>query len=204
MAGLSPKELIRSAQNVHSEFTRPLVSMPLAAVLLEERVRPLRWAGAAVALAGVTLLATPRGFGFGPLLPGGLAAAGFSVLFGALATIQTRALSGESNIVVMTFYSAGLTLLAAIPAALTWRPITFSDLLPLVALGALAQAGQFCFLQAYWSAESGFLAPTLYLSILLTAGAGFIVFSERPSAGFWAGGMVVLTGVWLVWHSSRH
>lgn len=185
-------------------FTRPLVSMALAAVLLGERVRRLQWVGAAVALVGVTLLATPGASGFGPLPPSGLAAAGLSVLFGAVATLQTRVLRGESTIVMMTFYNAGLTLLAAIPAAITWRPVTFSDLLPLVAIGALAQAGQFCFLRAYRTTEARFLAPISYLSILLTAGAGFILFSERPAAGFWAGGIVVLTGVWLVLHSGRH
>lgn len=184
-------------------FTRPLVSMALAALLLGECVRRLQWTGAAVALAGVALLATPGASGFGTLPPAGLAAAGFSVLFGAMATIQTRALRGESTIVMMTFYNAGLTLLAAIPAALTWRPVSLSDLLPLLAIGALAQAGQVCFLHAYRAAEASFLAPISYVSILLTAGAGWLFFSESPAAGFWAGGLVVLIGVWLVWLSGR-
>lgn len=184
-------------------FTRPLVSMALAAALLGERVRRLQWVGAAIALAGVALLATPGASGLGPLPPSGLVAAGLSVVFGALATIQTRALRDENTIVMMTFYNVGLTLLVALPAALSWRPITPSDLLPLLAIGVLAQAGQFCFLRAYRAAEAAVLAPISYLSILLTAGAGWLFFAERPTAGFWLGGVVVLGGVWLVWRSGR-
>ena len=180
-------------------FTRPLVSMALAAMLLGEAVLRPQWIGASVALAGVFFLIAPGTSGFGPLPPAGVAAAVFSVLFGAMATIQTRALRGESTIVLMTFYNAGLALFAAIPAAFYWQPLRGPDLLPLLAIGILAQAGQFCFLCAYRCAGAAFLAPISYLSLVLTAGAGWFFFEERPDADFWIGGLAVLGGVWLVW-----
>ncbi|SDF01128.1 DMT family transporter [Limimaricola pyoseonensis] len=183
-------------------FTRPLVAMGLAALLLGETVRRLHWAGAAVALAGVLLMIAPDGSG-GALPAAGLAAAALSVLFGAMAAIQTRALRGESLVVMMLFYTLGLAVLSAPLAALDWAPVGRADLWPLIGIGVLAQAGQYCFLRAYALGEASRLAPLGYLSILLATAAGWIVFGDRPGPSLALGGAVVVLGMLLVRRADR-
>ena len=178
-------------------FTRPLVAMLLAAVLLGEHVARRQWVGIGVALCGVVLLAAPGTSAFGPIPPAGLLAAALGVVFGAGATIQTRALRHESTMVMMLFYTVGLSLFTAGPALLVWEPLPPSAYLPVLCIGALAQVAQVCFLRAYRAARASVLAPVSYASLLFATLAGWLVFDERPGLAFAVGGGLVLAGALL-------
>lgn len=157
-------------------FMRPLVVMALATILLDERSGPWRWIGAATGFAGVLVMVAP---GEATWNIGILAALG-SVLFGSLATVQTRALARENTTVLMVFYTVGLSIFTAIPAAFSWQPVAPEDWPMLLAIGVLAQIGQYCFLRAYQSTPANLLAPIGYLSIVLATTAGFLAFAEVP------------------------
>jgi Permeases of the drug/metabolite transporter (DMT) superfamily len=158
-------------------FMRPLVTLALATWLLGERSGPWRWIGACIGFVGVLIMIGPSEV---PLNWGLLALLG-TVVFGSLATVQTRALAGENTTVLMLFYTVGLTVLTAGPAFIVWEPVAAADWPTLLAIGALAQAGQFCFLKAYQSSPANLLAPFGYLSIVAASTAGFLVFGEIPA-----------------------
>jgi drug/metabolite transporter (DMT)-like permease len=158
-------------------FMRPLVVLALANVLLGERSGPWRWIGAAVGFAGVLIMVAPGEVTWNV----GILAALGSVLFGSLATVQTRALAKENTTVLMVFYTVGLTLFTAVPAAFSWQPVASADWPLLLAIGVLAQIGQYCFLRAYQSTPANLLAPIGYLSIVLATTAGFLAFGEVPA-----------------------
>jgi drug/metabolite transporter (DMT)-like permease len=170
-------------------FTRPLVVMALAAIMLGERSTYWRWTGATIGLLGVLIMVAPGDVSFNP----GILAALGTVVFGSLAVIQTRALADENTTVLMVFYTVGLTVFTAIPAAWSWQPVAMVDWPLLIAIGALAQIGQYCFLRAYQSAPANKLAPFGYLSIVLATLAGFLAFGEVPQ---WTTiiGIVVIIG----------
>ncbi len=175
-------------------FTRPLVAMVLAALLLGEHIASRQWAGLAVACAGVALIAAPGQSSLGPVPLAGLVAAVLGVGFGAMATIQTRALRHESMVVMMLFYTAGLCLFTAVPAVVLWEPLAPSAYAPVLAIGLLAQIAQLCFLRAYRAARASVLSPVSYASLLFATTAGWIVFNERPGISFVAGGALVVLG----------
>lgn len=158
-------------------FMRPLVVLALAAWLLGERSGPWRWIGALVGFAGVLVMVGPNELGWNV----GIVAALAAVVFGSLATVQTRALAGENTTVLMVFYTVGLTVFTAIPAAISWQPVVTSDWPLLLAIGVLAQVGQYCFLRAYQSTPANILAPFSYVSIVLASLAGFLAFGEIPA-----------------------
>src|SRR5690606_22768885 len=85
------------------------------------------------------------------------------------------------------------TVFTAIPAAWSWQPVAMADWPLLIAIGVLAQIGQYCFLRAYQSAPANKLAPFGYLSIVLATLAGFLAFGEVPQ---WTTiiGIVVIIG----------
>ncbi|WP_262297875.1 DMT family transporter [Microvirga sesbaniae] len=173
-------------------FTRPLVLLAMAAVMLGERVSRTRYAFTALGFLGVIVMVRPDAI---PWNIGLLAAFG-SVFFGSLAVIQTRRLAGQDTVVLMLFYTVGLTLLTAIPAALVWVPIPWSEAPDIILVGVLAQLGQYCWLQAYQKQEARLLAPIGYLSILFSGFAGWLYFGEIPSLSMCAGAaIVVLTTV---------
>lgn len=157
-------------------FTRPLVSMLMAVFMLGERVGRWRWIGAVFAFVGVLIMLAPDTFAWNL----GLVAVLLSIIFGALATIQTRMLHHENTTVMMVFYTAGLTAITSIPALFVWQPVRSEDWPALLGIGLLAQLGQFCFLRAYQIASASRLAPFGYLSIVFATASGYLFFDEVP------------------------
>ncbi len=175
-------------------FTRQPVTMLLAVTLLREKVTRWGWAGAALAFGGVMVMVGPVA-----LLPGlGLLAAFGSVVFGSLATIQTRALRGESAVVMMLFYVVGLLVLAGPPALTLWVPVRGADWPALLAIGVLAQAGQFCFLRAYRHSPASVLAPLSYGALILSTATGWLVYGETPTTATFAGIAVIIAALRIV------
>jgi len=169
-------------------FMRPLVVLALATWLLGERSGPWRWIGAVVGFAGVLVMVGPSEMHWNL----GLLAALGTVLFGSLATVQTRALAGENTTVLMVFYTVGLSAFTAIPALFAWQPVAPADWPLLLAIGILAQIGQYCYLRAYQSTPANLLAPFGYLSIVLASLAGFLAFDEIPAWTTIAGIVIIL------------
>lgn len=169
-------------------FTRPLVTMGFAALLLGEKVSGLRWVGAALAFGGALIIIAPGEMAFHP----GLLVVLASIVFGAMATIQTRRLKDESTIVMMVFYTVGLALLTGIPAIIMWQPVPLTHWPVLALIGLLAQAGQFCWLRAYQKSDASVLAPLGYLSVFFSAAAGFFFFGEVPPPRIFVGVAVIL------------
>ena len=169
-------------------FARPLVVLLFAAWLLAERITPIRWIGTAIGFAGILIILAPGAMVFS----WGLAAALGSVLFGSLAVIQIRAMANEDTAVLMVFYTVGLSVLTAVPAALTWQPVAAADWPTLLVIGVLAQLGQYCFLRAYQTTPTAILAPLGYLSIVFASLAGFIFFRDIPTLTTIAGVVVIL------------
>jgi drug/metabolite transporter (DMT)-like permease len=180
-------------------FMRPLVVLALATWLLGERSGVWRWIGAAIGFAGVLIMVSPGEIPWSI----GILAALASVLFGSLATVQTRALAGENTTVLMVFYTVGLTLFTALPALASWQPVAVADWPLLLAIGVLAQLGQYCFLRAYQSTPANVLAPIGYLSIVLASLAGYLAFGEIPAATTIAGAAVIIGALLLTSRMDR-
>jgi len=172
-------------------FSRPLVTMAMAVAMLGERVSRARWIGAALAFVGVLVVMAPGTEGFDVAVLVVLV----SVMFGSLAVIQTRTLRDENTTVMMVFYTVGLAVITAVPAALTWRPVLAVDWIPLLGIGFLAQLGQYCFLRAYRIADASLLAPVGYLSIVFVTVTGYVFFDEIPEARVVVGVIVIVVAL---------
>lgn len=175
-------------------FTRPLVLMAMAALILHERIPARRWVAAGVGLAGVLIAVSPGSAAW----TWGIPAALVTVLAGNGAVIVTRKLRGTPPVVMMLFYTAGLAALTAPVAAAVWVPLAPGHLWPLLAVGAFAQTAQYCFLRAHWLGDAGVLGPLGYLSLVLSGAVGYLVFAEVPSAGMLAGAAVIVLATALV------
>lgn len=169
-------------------FTRPFLTMVLAVIFLNEVVARRRWMAAGVAFIGVLIAVQPGSVAFN----WGLPAMGLAVLFGTSAVILTRRLAGTPVVVMMVFYTAGLAILTAPFALADWTPIAPGHLLPLLAVGVFSQSAQFCFLRAHNLAEAGFLSILGYLSLLLTAAVGYVVFGEVPTPALAIGAVLIV------------
>ena len=169
-------------------FVRPVVTMIMAALLLRETIGRRRWCAAVVALLGALIAANPRDVAWSS----GLLALALMVLSGSAAVVATRRLRLAPPIVMMTFYTVGLSVCAAPLAILSWHPIQPEHLVPMLLIGALSQSAQLCFLRAHFHGEAGFLSVLSYLSLVLSVAVGFLVFSEVPALTFAIGAVLVV------------
>lgn len=169
-------------------FTRPVLLMVLAALLLNERITRRRWLAAAVALSGALIAAAP-----GSVAPSwGLAALAVAVTTGTLAVILTRRLRGTPEVVMMLVYTAGIAALTAPIAALGWVPVAPGHWPYLIVVGISAQLAQLCFLRAHWLGDAGVLGPVSYLSLVLSTAAGVLFFGERPGWSLLLGAVLIV------------
>ncbi|MCH2095356.1 MAG: DMT family transporter [Rhodobacteraceae bacterium] len=175
-------------------FTRPVVTMVLAALLLRETIGRRRWMAAGLAMIGAFIAANPSQVS----LTSGLVALPIMVFAGCGAVIVTRRLRAAPTTVMMTFYTAGLMICTAPLAALSWVPIAPNHLIPLLMVGALAQCAQLCFLRAHHHGEAGFLSVVSYLSLIFSVSVGYLVFDEVPLPSFWGGSVLVIGATLLV------
>lgn len=169
-------------------FTRPILLMVLAALLLDERITGRRWAAAGVALIGAVIAAAPGRIA----LSWGLAGLVVAVMTGTLAVIATRRLKGTPEVVMMLFYTAGIAVVMAPLAMLAWQPVAPGHWPALIVVGVSAQLAQVCFLRAHWLGDAGVLGSVSYLSLVLSTAAGFLVFAERPGWPLLAGAALIV------------
>ena len=169
-------------------FTRPMVVMILAALILRERISGSQWLAASVAMIGVVIAIDPQGTVIGP----GLLALALVILTGSAAVIITRRLRETPTLVLMTFYTVGLGVCTLPFAVWTWQPIPMSHLGPLLTVGVFAQAAQACFLRAHYNGDAGVLSVLGYMSLPLSTAAGYLAFGEVPTLRFLAGAVLVV------------
>ena len=158
-------------------FTRPMVLMAMAALLLGEVVPRRRWLAAAVALGGAAVATGPPDGAWDPGLP----AAGVVVLAGTGAIVATRRLRAAPPVVLMAFYVALLVRV----------PVDPGDGSVLLAIGAPSHAAPLCFLLAHARADAAVLGVLGYLSPPLTVAVGALVFGEVPGRRFAVGATLV-------------
>lgn len=169
-------------------FTRPVVMMAMAALILGEAIPRARWIAAAVALLGAGIAAGPVAGAWDP----GLMAAVVVVFAGTGAIIVTRRLSAAPPVVLMALYTAGLTVVVGPWAALVWAPVAAAHWPALLMIGVLSQAAQLCFLSAHARADAAVLGVLGYLSLPLTAAVGVAVFDEVPGPRFALGAALIV------------
>ncbi|WP_306258774.1 DMT family transporter [Pararhizobium sp. IMCC21322] len=181
-------------------FTRPLVLIAMAAFVLGEKVPLVRWAAGAVGLIGILIALSPDNVPWS----WGLLAVTITVFSGTAAIIVTRKLKGTPAVVMMAFYTAGLALLTALPASQTWVFIAPNHLPFLLAVGVFSQCAQFCFLQAHWKGDAGFLGPLGYSSLIISGTVGFLVFNEVPTLNTIIGATIIVLATTLLSFQSKH
>ncbi|MEL6204337.1 MAG: DMT family transporter [Pseudomonadota bacterium] len=159
-------------------FSKGLFVLWLAAILLGERITSVKVATTLAGFVGVLLVLDPTG---GGSIVAGLAGV-LGALFGALLSVVIKRLSATEPTIRMMFYPlAGISVIYAVPAALTWQPLDMTAALLTASMVVLGMISQWCFISAYRLGEVSALAPVEYSRLVMAVIAGFLVFSEVPT-----------------------
>ena len=183
----------------------PLAVTLLAATVLKEKVRPMRWLLVAGGFAGTLIIIRPGGeaFHWASLLPLGLVASNscFQVL--------TSKLARTEDPVTMHLYTGWVgTLVASLALPLFWTSLPSGWLwAALCFMGLAATVGHFMLILAYQRAPAATLTPYLYSQIGFAMLGGWLLFSHLPDAWSFVGMALIALcgalGAWLTVRESR-
>lgn len=187
------------------QFTSPMITALLSALLLGERATRAVWVATALAFAGVLLVLRPEVARLGvtagwPLL----AALGMSLLM-----ISNRKSAGLAPVLVMQFLvaafatpvllvAAGLAHLSGVPAfhipVPSWEVIA--------KCGLVALSGTFAHLLIFMATErasAALVAPMTYVQLLAAVALGWVVFGDAPDLPTLGGAaLIVVAGIHLL------
>ncbi|MBN8494561.1 MAG: DMT family transporter, partial [Burkholderiales bacterium] len=90
------------------------------------------------------------------------------------------------------------TLLLAGPVALTWQPMSWADLGPVLLIGLLATGGLMCITWAFTHVEASRAAPLEYTGLVWAATLGWLLFGEIPSAWSLGSAALIVAGALLL------
>jgi drug/metabolite transporter (DMT)-like permease len=183
----------------------PLVITLLAAWLLKEKIRPLRWLLVLGGFVGTLIIIRPSSqhLDWTVLLPLMLVGtnSGFQLL--------TSKMAKTEDPITTHFYTGWIgTAMASLLLPFVWEmPADWTVWLQLLLMGMLASIGHFLLILAYGRSPAATLTPYLYTLIGFAMLGGWVVFKHLPDPWTFAGmGLVALCGAlgaWLTVRESR-
>lgn len=186
------------------QFTSPMLTAILSAVLLRERAPAAAWGATALAFAGVLIVLRPNVAALGPiaLLPVTAASAM------ALLMIFNRMASGSASILVMQFLAAAIAtpfiFAAAVLGELSGVPrlhVPWPDWTIVLRCALIALTGTASHLLIFVATtrvSAAVIAPMVYVQMLMAVAIGWTFFGDAPDAATLGGGALIIGGgLWL-------
>ncbi len=195
---------VLSLADAYSIFlSAPLLVTALSVPILGEKVGWHRWVAIGTGLCGVLVMLRPTTTSI--ITVGALAAFGAAVAY-AISVVSVRVLTKTDTNTAVVFWSMLImTLVSTLFALKDWEPVRPEHYGVIVATGALGALALFLLTRAYRSAPASMIAPFEYTALLWGVGIDWFAWDTLPGARVYVGGgIVVLSGLYLIWRESRH
>ncbi len=191
------------------QFTSPMLTALLSAMLLGERAPRAVWAATALAFAGVLLVLRPDAGRLGlasawPLL----SAIGMAGLMIANRKAAGLAPPLVMQLLIAAFAAPILVLLAAIghasgDPAFHIPPPTANAVLRCAIVAVSATAAHLLIFLATTRASAAVVAPMTYVQLLVAVSLGWAVFGDAPDAATLGGAALIIAGGVYLWRNQR-
>ena len=191
------------------QFTSPMITGILSALLLGEKAPKAVWGATALAFAGVLVVLRPNILALGgpAFYPLG-AAAGMACLM-----ICNRKAAGAASPVAMQFLvammAAPILIVAASLFALTGATQfqvpapPASVVIKCLVIACTATIAHLLIYMAAVRASAAVVAPMTYVQLLIAAALGWILFGTAPDLSTFAGAALIIGGGLLLWRSQK-
>ena len=177
------------AENIAIYMIGPVITTILAFFILKEKISFLQIIVVIVGLIGAIIIADPnsQSFNLAIIFPF-LAALCF-----AFFTISTKFLNlSDSNQTTLLFTAITGTFLSAPFIIIFWKWPSLNETILMFCLGLLATIGHFFFIEALKVINASFAAPFVYLTVMLAAFWGYIIYNEVPNQNTIIGAFLII------------
>lgn len=191
------------------QFTSPMITAFLSAVLLKERLPRAAWVATAIAFLGVLLVLRPNvaAMGWAVLLPL-MAALGISTMM-----VLNRMVAGAGSALLMQFLISGFATVVLVAAAWAghlsgWDPLAVdvpsASVVGRCAIVAVtATASHWLIYLSTTRASAAVTAPMVYVQLLIALAIGMAYYGDYPDPAALAGAvLIVAAGLWF-WRRQR-
>lgn len=173
------------------EFTAPVWTILLAAIILKEKITWPRTVSVTLGLVGVWLIVQP---GNSTIHPASLAVLASSVAF-ALTYVMTKKLSPTETPLRILFYMNALQLgLGAVPSMFDWRSVPMEAVPWIAVVGAVSLVTHYCLTRAMRLADATIVVPLDFLRLPFIAMIGALFYGETVRTTLFIGGGLILAG----------
>ncbi len=181
-------------------FSIPLITLVLACLILNEKIRWYRWIATIFGFCGVLIaLRSYEQFFNLKIYMLILSACAFALL-----DIINKKFVNQESMLSMLFYSAIFTVIAASPSAYySWQPVSFKDLSLMFILGCSANLILYFLLKSFALVDASAVAPYRYIELIFSAIAGFVIFNETPHCYIWYGGIILVMSITFIFYSEK-
>ena len=176
-------------------FLNPVFAMVLAIPLLGERVGPVRWAAAAIALFGALVLLRPTPASFQPAALLALAAA---AVMGLEIVLIKRLSRREGPLQILFINNSFGLLIASLAVVFVWAPPTAPQWSALAGVGVFMALAQACYVNAMGRAEASLVVPFAYATLVFAALFDAALFGVWPDAVSLTGAAIIIAGAALL------
>jgi S-adenosylmethionine uptake transporter len=177
--------------------TVPFFVLPMAAVLLREKIGWQRTVATLAGFMGIALTLQPVNgssalFSLGDLNAGSLWLVAAAVMFAASDILNKKMVTRESDLTMLFYFALGTTLIGFAPAYFVWTPPTLRELFYLFCLGGGANLILYCLLKAFAATEISALQPYRYVELIFAGLFGWLLFNEVPTIMTLMGAMIIV------------
>jgi len=175
-------------------FASPLITVALAAVVLRERVSPLRWLGVAIGFIGVMVALRPPFLTGAPLHWAYLLPLGTACMFAVYQILTRRLAALDDSRVTILHTGLAASLATSLAQPFIFIPPDAFQWSILITVGLLGALSHGLLVLAYARAPASLLAPLSYSQLVWATLAGILVFSDWPDAITLLGAAIIALG----------
>jgi len=175
------------------EFTIPVWTAILAALLLKERLTPNRLTMLALGLVGVLIILRP---GFGLFHPAALVALAASLFYAGNMIATKRLASTDSPLAILFWMSVVQTPLAFLTALPQWVAPPPGDLGWMAVMGVGSYTAHYCMTRAFKLADATVVVPIDFTRLPLIAVVGALFYAEAFDPLILVGAAVIFAGTY--------
>ncbi len=188
-AWYSALQITPLAEAITLNFTVSLWMIPVAILMLGERVGPRRWVATVVGFAGVLIVLQP---GADTISIGGLLAIFAALMFATSMALVRLLARSESPLAIVFYMNLIMTPISLGPALWWWQMPTMEQLGWLLGIGCVLTIAHFSMARALSIMEATAIVPLDFTRLPFAVAIGWFAFGEFPGIWTWVGAVFIV------------